>query len=92
MKEQERAFKAYIAQTREEIRDIEETSAGTCVLLGGNEDCSMGGSISESSERLLQRSSGEKSRYKILVKGEFNAIKCLLYKRFSASHEELMSP
>ena len=30
--------------------------------------------------------------YKILVKGEFNALKHLLYKRFSASHEELMSP
>ena len=28
----------------------------------------------------------------ILVKGEFNVIKCLLYERFSASHEELMSP
>ena len=35
--------------------------------------------------RLLQRGSGGKSIYKILVKGEFNAIKCLLYKRFSAS-------
>lgn len=43
LKEQERAFKEYIAQMREEIRDIEETSAGTCVLLGENEDCSMGG-------------------------------------------------
>ena len=42
-----------------------------------------------SSERLLQKGSGKRSRYKILVKGEFNAIKGLLYKRFSASHEEL---
>ena len=33
----------YIAEMREEIRGIEETSAGTCVFLGGNEDCSMGG-------------------------------------------------
>ena len=29
---------------------------------------------------------------KILVKGEFNAIKHSFYKRFSASHKELMSP
>ena len=29
--------------------------------------------------------------YKILVKGEFNVIKFLLYKRFSFSDEELMS-
>ena len=48
-------------------------------------------STSASSERLLQRGSGKRSRYKILVKREFNAIKCLLYKRFSGSHEELMS-
>ena len=29
---------------------------------------------------------------KILVKGEVNEMKHLLYKRFSASHKELMSP
>ena len=34
---------------------------------------------------------GGRSLY-ILVKEEFNAIICLLYKRFYASHEELMSP
>ena len=33
-----------------------------------------------------------RSIYIILVKGEFSAIKCLFYKRFSISHEELMSP
>ena len=33
-----------------------------------------------------------RSIYMILVKGEFSAIKCLFYKRFSISHEELMSP
>ena len=53
--------------------------------LGQNEDCSRGDRSSDSSERRLQRGSGGKSIYKILVKGEFNAIKCLLYKRFSAS-------
>ena len=30
--------------------------------------------------------------YKILVKSEFNAIMHLIYKRFSAAQEELMSP
>jgi len=40
-----------------------------------------GGSISDSSERLLQRGSGGKSIYKVLVKGEFNAMKHLFYKR-----------
>ena len=56
-----------------------------------HEGCSLGDSTSDSSKRLLQRGSGERSIYKILVKGEFSAIKHLLYKRFSASHEELMS-
>ena len=50
--------------------------------MGANEDCSPGDSTSDSSERLRQRGSGGRSIYKILVKGEFNAIKCLLYKRF----------
>ena len=59
---------------------------------GQNEDCSPRGSISDSSERLLQRSSGGKSIYKVLVKGEFNTIKHSFYKRFFASHEDLMSP
>ena len=36
-------------------------------------------------------SSRGRSIYKILVKGEFNAIKYLLYKRFSTSPDELMS-
>ena len=56
-----------------------------------HEGCSLGDSTSGSSERLLQRGSGERSIYKILVKGEFSAIKHLLYKRFSASQEELMT-
>ena len=56
------------------------------------EDCILGDSISGSSERLLQRTSGGKSICTIFEKGEFSAIKCFLYKRFSASHKELMSP
>ena len=54
------------------------------VLFGLNEDCSPGGSISNSSERLLQSGSGGKSIYKVLVKGDFNAMK--------HSFEDLMSP
>ena len=42
--------------------------------------------------RLLKRGSQKRSIYKTLVKGEFNAIKRLLYKKFSASHVQLMSP
>ena len=57
-----------------------------------NEDCILGDSASDSSERLLQRGSGGWSIYKILVKDEFNAIKLLFYKRFFTIHEELMSP
>ena len=40
---------------------------------------------------LLQTRSGGRSIYKILVKGEFSAIKRLLYKRFSTSYEDLTS-
>ena len=59
---------------------------------GKNEDCSPGDSTPDSSERLLQRGSRGRSMPMILVMGEFSAIKCLLYKRFSVSHKELMSP
>ena len=47
--------------------------------------------VPQSSEKLLQKSSGGMSIYVILVKGEFNAIKHLFDIRFSASHKELMS-
>ena len=60
--------------------------------LGQNEDCSPGGSISDSSERLFQSGSGGKSIYKVLVQGEFNTMKHSFYKRFFVSHEDLMSP
>ena len=60
--------------------------------MGKNEDCSLRGSISDSSERLLQSSSGGKSIYKVLVKEEFNTMKPSIYKRFFVSHEDLMSP
>ena len=43
--------------------------------LGQNEDCSPGGSISDSSERLLQSGRGGRSIYKVLVKEEFNTMK-----------------
>ena len=54
--------------------------------LGQNEDCSLRDSISDSSEKLLQRGSGGRSIYMILVKGKFNSVKHL----FSANYEELM--
>ena len=57
-----------------------------------NEDCRPGGSISGSSERLLQSGSGGKSIYKVLVKGEFSTMKHSIYKRFFVGHEGLMSP
>ena len=60
--------------------------------LGQNADCGLGGSISNSSERLLQSGSGGKSIYKVLVKGEFNAMKHSICKRIFVSHEGLMSP
>ena len=47
---------------------------------------------STSDSALFQRGRGGRSIYQILVKEEFNAIKSLLYKRFSAIREELMSP
>ena len=59
-------------------------------IWGQNEDCSLGDKTSVSSERLFQRDSQGRSIYNILVKGEFSAIKHLLYKRFSASHKELI--
>ena len=42
---------------------------------GQNEDSSLGGNISDSSERLLQSGSGERSIYKVLVKWEFNTVR-----------------
>ena len=58
--------------------------------LGQNEDCSSRDSSSASSEKLFQSGGGGRSMYMILVKGEFSAIKCLFYKWFSASYEDLM--
>ena len=57
--------------------------------MGQNEDCSPRGNTSDSSERLLQRGSGERLTYKVLVKAELNTIKHSFYRRFSASHEDL---
>ena len=60
--------------------------------LGQNEDCTLEGSISDSSDRLLQSGSGGRSIYKVSVKGVLNTIKYAFYKRFFVSHEDLMSP
>ena len=59
--------------------------------LGQKEDCSPGGSISDSSERLLQSGLGGKSIYKALEKEEFDTTKHSFYKRFFVSYEDLMS-
>ena len=50
--------------------------------MGQNEDFGPRGNISDSSERLLQNGSRSRSIYKVLVKGEFNAVKHSFYKRF----------
>ena len=60
--------------------------------LGQNEDCSLGGSISDSSERLLPSGSGGQTIYKVLVKGKLNTMKHSFYKRIFVSHEDLISP
>ena len=60
--------------------------------LGQNEDCILGGSISDSSERLHQSDIRERSIYKVLVKGGFNPVEHSFYKSFFVSHEALMSP
>ena len=49
--------------------------------LGQNEECSLEDSLSDSSERLLQSSSGGRS-IKVLVKGEFSTMKHSLQKVF----------
>ena len=41
-------------------------------------------------KRLLQSGSGRKSIYKVLVKGEFNAMKQSFYKRLFVSHKDLV--
>ena len=60
--------------------------------LGQNEDSSPGDcSTSDSSKRLPQEEVGEVQHIRFWWKGEFSAIKHLFCKRFSASHEKLMS-
>ena len=60
--------------------------------LGQNEDCILGGSISDSSERLLQSDIRERSIYKVLVKGGVQYCGALILQKFFVSHEALMSP
>ena len=62
--------------------------------VGQNEDYSPGDSISESSEKLLQRSRGECQYIWNSGEGEVHAIRHLFFffLQVSASHEEQMSP
>ena len=62
-------------------KDVQLESCELSFIWGQNEDCSPGGSISDSSERPLQSGSGGKSIYKVLVKEEFNALKHSFYRR-----------
>ena len=50
--------------------------------LGENEDCSLEGSISYSSERLFQSCSGGRSIYTVLLKGEFGTMRHVFTKGF----------
>ena len=61
------------------------------LYLGQNEGFCPGDSTSDGSEELLQRGTEGRPTHKVLVKGDFSAIKHLIYKRFSARHEEMMS-
>ena len=72
-------------------KEAQHESCELSFIWGQNEDCSPGGSSQIALRGLLQRGSRGRSINKISVKGEFNSIKCLVYKRFSATHEDLMS-
>ena len=48
--------------------------------------------VSQIALRLFQSGSGGRPIYKVLVKGEFDAMKHSFYKRFFVIHEALMSP
>lgn len=57
-----------------------------------NEDYSLGGSISDSSEILLQSGGGKVRIYVILVKAEVQVTKPKFLQKATASHEERTSP
>ena len=69
----------FLAMLNKKIHNLRVVSE---FCLGQNEDWSPGVSTSDRSEKQLQRGHRGRSLNKILVKGQFNAIKCLLYKRF----------
>ena len=60
--------------------------------LGQREDCSPGDSISDSSEKLLQRCREEGKHNVILVKGEYMQSRTYFLQKVSASHMEQLSP
>ena len=59
--------------------------------MGPYEDCSLGDSLSESSEELLQIGRREVSIYMIFVKGVY-AVKHTFWQKVAARLEEQMSP
>ena len=58
--------------------------------MGQKEDYSPGGSISESSEKLLQRGRGKVSVYVILVSGEVHAAKHTFYRSLLLVSQRLL--
>ena len=74
-----------------QAEDAQLESGKLSFIWGQNEDCSPGGSTSDSSARLPQRGRGGRSIYKVLRKGEFSTIKHSFYKTFPSSQEDLMS-
>ena len=71
------------------LKKMHNLRAASQVLFRARWELPAEGSSSQSSERLLQRGSGGRPIYK--VKWEFNTIEHSFYKRFSASHRDLMS-
>ena len=72
-------------------KDVQLESCELSFILGKMRTAAQEGA-SQIALKLLQSSSGGKSIYKVLVKGESNTFKHLFYKKFVASHEDLMSP
>ena len=63
-------------------KHVQLESCELSFIWGKMRTAALGGSISESSERLLQSGSGGRSIHKVLVKGEFHTMKYPFYKKF----------
>ena len=63
-------------------KDTQRESCELSFIWDQNEDCSLGDSISASSDKLLPRARGQRSIYVILLKGEFTQSSIHLIKGF----------